>query len=105
MSGDPSWHDLDDAEIVDRTSAELAELYGTRGGPTRSWVFRHRQAIAEYEVGHLARLAALDRDLARTPGLFLAGSSYRGIAVNACLKESAPLADRVRTYLSEVQPS
>ncbi len=101
MSGDPGWLDLDDEEIVHRTVAELDRIYGVRGEPERAWVFRHPQAIAEYEVGHLARLAALDRALARTPGVFLAGSSYRGIAVNACLKDAAPVADRVRRHLAE----
>jgi protoporphyrinogen/coproporphyrinogen III oxidase len=101
MSGDPAWLDLSDDEIIRRTTAELDRIYGVTGAPQRVWVFRHRRAIAEYEVGHLARLAALDRALARTPGMFLAGSSYRGIAVNACLKDAAPTADRVRRHLAE----
>ncbi len=101
MSGDPAWLDLSDDEIVRRTVAELDRIYGVTGQPERAWVFRHPRAIAEYEVGHLARLAALDRALARTPGMFLAGSSYRGIAVNACLKEAVPTAARVRRHLAE----
>jgi oxygen-dependent protoporphyrinogen oxidase len=100
MAGDPAWLDLDDQEIIARTCAELDAIYGLRGKPIRHWVFRHRRAIAEYEVGHLARLSALDRALDRTPGLFVTGSSYRGIAVNACLKESEPMAARIRAYLS-----
>ena len=99
MSGDPSWLELDEEEVVRRTVAELDHLYGVRGAPRRHWVFRYPQAIAEYEVGHLARLAGLERALARTPGLFLAGSSYHGIAVNACLKTSEPVAARVREHL------
>jgi oxygen-dependent protoporphyrinogen oxidase len=99
MAGNESWLALDDAEIVRRTCRELDVIYGLRGEPLRHWVFRHPQAIAEYEVGHLARLARLERVLERTPGLFVAGSSYRGIAVNACLKESEPVATRVREHL------
>jgi len=99
MAGEPSWLELDDAEIVRRTTDELAAIYGLRGRPQRTWVFRHPRAIAEYEVGHLARLARLEERLARTPGLFVTGSAYRGIAVNACLKESGPTADRVRDHL------
>lgn len=101
MSGDPSWLDLDDDAVVRRTVAELDAIYGVSGQPRRAWVFRHPRAIAEYEVGHLARLAALDRALARTPGLFLGGSSYRGIAVNACLKDAPALAARVRQHLAQ----
>ncbi len=105
MAGDPAWLDLSDTEIVERTVRELDKLYGLRGRPVRHWVFRHPRAIAEYEVGHLARLAALDHALARTPGLFLCGSSYRGIAVNACLKDAAPVAERVREHLLSGTPA
>ena len=100
MSGDPAWLELDEDEVVRRTVAELDHLYGVAGAPQRHWVFRYPQAIAEYEVGHLARLAGLERVLARTPGLFLAGSSYHGIAVNACLKTAEPVAARVRAHLT-----
>ncbi len=102
MCGDASWLDLDDAEIMRRACAELDALYGLRGRPLRHWVFRHRRAIAEYEVGHLARLSALDQAVSRTPGLFLSGSSYRGIAVNACMKEAEPTAARVREHLTNL---
>ncbi|MEZ4387581.1 MAG: protoporphyrinogen oxidase [Candidatus Krumholzibacteriia bacterium] len=101
MSGDPAWLALDDAEVVRRTCDELAQLYGTRGAPRRAWVFRHPRAIAEYEVGHLARVAALTRAAARTPGLVLSGSSYHGIAVNACLKDAGRAAAAVRNHLAE----
>lgn len=101
MSGDPGWLELSDDEIVSRTCDELNHLYGLRGHPIRTWIFRYPRAIAEYEVGHLARLAALERALGCSPGLFLAGSSYHGVAVNACFKHSAPLADRVRQYLQQ----
>ena len=99
MAGDPTWLDLPEAEVVRRTCAELDHLYGLRGQPLRHWVVRWPQAIAEYEVGHLARLAAVERALARTPGLIITGSSYHGIAVNACMKTSEPVAARVRAIL------
>ena len=100
MVGDPGWLDLDDREILRRTLNALDTIYGLRGAPIRHWIFRHRHAIAEYEVGHLERLEELERAVTRTPGLFLAGSSYRGIAVNACLKEAEPTAARVRRHLN-----
>jgi oxygen-dependent protoporphyrinogen oxidase len=68
-------------------------------------VFRHPQAIAEYEVGHLARLAALERTLARTPGLLVAGASYHGIAVNACCKDASRVAAQVRAHLAQEVPA
>jgi oxygen-dependent protoporphyrinogen oxidase len=101
MSGDPQWLDLPDEEVVRRTCEELDRIYGLSGKPLRHWVFRYQHAIAEYEVGHLARVAALERALERSPGLMITGSSYHGIAVNSCMKESEPCAARVRRYLRQ----
>jgi oxygen-dependent protoporphyrinogen oxidase len=58
-------------------------------------VFRHPVGIPQYTVGHLARLARIDAALATLPGLFVAGNSYRGVAINSCVTEAGPLADRV----------
>lgn len=99
MVGDPAWLDRDDADIVNQVAGEFEKIFGIVRRPLQYWIFRHEMAIAEYEVGHLARLARLDRILAETPGLFLTGSSYRGIAVNHCLKDAVRVADAVRAYL------
>ena len=99
MAGDPAWLELEDQEILARTVRELDHLYGLSGQPLRHWIFRYPQAIAEYEVGHLARLSRLERVLARTPGLYVTGSSYRGIAINHCLKDAGLIAGRVRDFL------
>ena len=63
-------------------------------------IIRHRRAIAQYVPGHLARLAALDRELTAHPGLFLTGSSYKGISVNNCAKEAEAVADLVVAHLA-----
>lgn len=105
MTGQADLLEQNDDEVVALATAELDHLYGVRGRPLRTWVFRHPRAIAEYEVGHLARLAALERALTRTPGLFVTGSSYRGIAVNHCLKDAGRTAGAVRDHLRQTQPS
>jgi oxygen-dependent protoporphyrinogen oxidase len=45
--------------------------------------------------GRAPRLAAIDRALSRLPGLHLAGQSYFGISMNACIESAGPLADRL----------
>ena len=56
-------------------------------------------AIAQYELGHGARVAEAERLAAALPGLFLGGSSYRGIAVGECIGEAESLAARVLAHL------
>ncbi|MAF26311.1 MAG: protoporphyrinogen oxidase [Gemmatimonadota bacterium] len=84
----PEIMEREDDELIDTCVRELRGLHGLAGNPSGAWVVRHERAIAQYEPGHLARLEAMDAALAEWPGLFLAGSSYRGIAVNHCVAEA-----------------
>jgi len=96
----PGVLELDDEALLSLTMAELRPLLGIKGAPEMVRIIRHRRAIAQYVPGHLARLAALDRELANHPGLFLTGSSYKGISVNSCAKEAELVADRVVAHLA-----
>ena len=74
-------------------------LLQLKGAPAMVKIIRHERAIAQYTRGHLARLAELDRLCAGNPGLYLTGSSYRGISVNYCLREAELAADKVLSPL------
>jgi oxygen-dependent protoporphyrinogen oxidase len=43
--------------------------------------------------GHVARLHQVDAMLKGHPGLFLAGNSYRGVSINACIADAGSVAD------------
>ena len=94
-AGNPAVMDLDDEALVTLTLAELRHLLGLRGAPVMTQVIRHTRAIAQYVPGHLARLKEIEQEASRYPGLVLAGSSYRGISVNACTKEAEATARQV----------
>jgi oxygen-dependent protoporphyrinogen oxidase len=95
----PAAVELDDEALTNLTLAELRPLLGIKGAPAMVRIIRHQRAIAQYVPGHLARLAAVERELAGLPGLYLTGSSYRGISVNACVKEAETVADAVVGHL------
>ncbi|MDO9694667.1 MAG: protoporphyrinogen oxidase [Candidatus Latescibacteria bacterium] len=101
---DPRVLDDGDGALRDRAVAELRGLLGLRGEPVMVQVFRHARAIAQYEPGHLALLRRIDARLADLPGLHLSGSSYRGVSVNACLKESESMAAAVLDRLAASGP-
>lgn len=92
---------LDDEPLLNMVRAELADMAGVNADPEFVWIHRHDKAIPQYEVGHFAKLDALDEGLARHPGLFLGGSALRGVAVNDCIANASVLADRI---LSEPLP-
>ncbi len=96
---DPAAVEATDQKLVDNAAATLAKLAGVRAAPRFSMVIRHARAIPQYVLGHADRLAAIDARLRYLPGLFLAGNSYRGIAINSCLAEAPSVAKRVAASL------
>ena len=91
-AGNPGLMELDDEELTRVICSELRPLLGLQGQPVMVKVIRHQRAIAQYVTGHLARLKRVEGLLRVRPGLHLTGSSYRGIAVNACVKQAESLA-------------
>jgi protoporphyrinogen/coproporphyrinogen III oxidase len=87
---------LDDEALIDRARADLETTMRLTIEPVFTRVFRHPAGIPQYTVGHLSRLATIEERIQRHPGLFLAGNSYRGVSINACIADAGPLANRVR---------
>jgi oxygen-dependent protoporphyrinogen oxidase len=96
---DPAAVEGTDERLVDNAAAMLAKLAEVRAAPRFSIVIRHARAIPQYVLGHADRLATIDTRLRDLPGLFLAGNSYRGIAINSCLTEAPSVAERVAASL------
>jgi oxygen-dependent protoporphyrinogen oxidase len=86
--------DLDDGALVQRALAAIAKLLGVRATPEMTAVVRHTRGIPQYPVGHGQRLERIEDRLSRHPGLALAGNSYRGVAMNACIREAEAAAAR-----------
>lgn len=99
-STNPEIMNLPDGRLIQVCMEELGPLYGLRGAAERSWIIRHEKAIAQYEKGHVARLNAIDEELRRLPGLYLTGSSYRGVSVNHCIAEAEKTAAAVLSGLA-----
>jgi oxygen-dependent protoporphyrinogen oxidase len=91
---------LDDAALLSVVRKDLALTMGLEADPVLVRIFRHPRGIPQYTVGHLDRLARAEARLERLPGVYLAGNSYRGVAINACVAEAGPLAGRILSRLS-----
>jgi protoporphyrinogen/coproporphyrinogen III oxidase len=74
---------LSDAEIVQLVRDELR----LQGEAEVLRIVRWSQAIPQYEPGHGARIAELERLTATHPGLWLTGAWYRGVSVLDCLRD------------------
>jgi oxygen-dependent protoporphyrinogen oxidase len=76
---------LPDAELVTLAERELAALLGVEGPPALVRIARHLRAMPQYELGHLARVAAIEAAVGRLGGVALAGNAYRGVGVPDCV--------------------
>src|SRR5439155_21352417 len=69
-AGDDRAMQLDDVHLVQQLHEELTDAVGMTDGPLATRVARWPRSFPQYAVGHLARVAAIERGLAAaTPGL------------------------------------
>ena len=87
--------DQDDAAMAESVRRELRDLLGITSEPLLTRIHRHPQAMPQYRVGHLERMARIDAALARHPGLALAGNAYRGVGIPDCIHSGELAAELV----------
>ena len=85
-SHDPGVLQIPDEEILRIVRVELRQILGLTAEPLFSRIYRWERSMAQYEVGHLERVAEFERLRSGLPGLALAGNAYRGIGVPDCIK-------------------
>jgi oxygen-dependent protoporphyrinogen oxidase len=98
---DPRAIESSDAELVSTSIAALSPLIGIRGQPLFTRIYRWERGNAQHEVGHLDRIAAIDRALARHPGVFVTGSGFRGVGIPDCVADGRATARTVAAWLGE----
>ena len=93
--------DLDDAAILDVVQCELRTTMAITATPILSRIYRHKAGIAQYTVGHQQRIDDIEQRLAADlPGLWVAGSSYYGVSMNACIERASKQAQEIIGALS-----
>jgi protoporphyrinogen/coproporphyrinogen III oxidase len=90
---------LPDEELTTVVSREAEEATPIGVEPSTSRVVRWDRSMPQYEVGHLERVARIEETLSGLPGIFVAGSAYRGIGIPDCVKQGKEAAERVLRYL------
>jgi protoporphyrinogen/coproporphyrinogen III oxidase len=102
---DPRALERADDDLVGAAREELGRLLGIRGVPVYTRLHRWERANAQYDVGHLDLVAAIDRRLATHPGLFVSGSGFRGVGVPDCVADARATAGAVALWLSSPLPN
>ena len=96
---DPQALERSDAELIQTSLNALGPLMGLARPPLFTRVYRWNRGNAQHEVGHLQRMADIDRALARHPGLFLTGSGFRGVGIPDCVADARKTAAQVAGWL------
>jgi oxygen-dependent protoporphyrinogen oxidase len=87
-------------EIMAIVRRELHEILGISGEPLLVRIYKWKQAMAQYGLGHSARIERVKGLLNEMPGLALAGNAYGGVGVPDCVRSGAEAAASVLSYLA-----
>jgi oxygen-dependent protoporphyrinogen oxidase len=87
-----------DALLAD-VLADLAELSGVEAKPVAWTVTKWGGGLPQYGVGHAAAVAEIERAVASVPGLAVAGATFRGVGIPACVRTATVAARQVVEYL------
>ena len=91
---------LGDDELVAAVREEFAALLGVRAAPGIVEVQRWPDSMPQYSVGHLARVADIERAADSIANFKLAGAAYRGVGVPDCVRSGERAAEEVFTALT-----
>lgn len=97
---DPAAVSEPDEALVRQARDDLQRAMGITAEPELTRIYRWPLGIGQYHVGHQGRLDRIHARLGTHPGLWVAGSSYYGVAMNACIEKAPEQADEIVAYLA-----
>jgi protoporphyrinogen/coproporphyrinogen III oxidase len=85
----------EDDAVTAAVREDLRALLGITAAPLFVTVHRSPASMAQYTVGHLERVAAIEEATRRWPGLALAGNGFRGIGIPDCVHSGERAAEQI----------
>jgi len=84
-----------DEAVIATVLSELQEIAGVTAKPRFTRIARWPKSMAQYTVGHAARLKEIQERVAGIPGLYLAGNAYTGIGIPDCIRMGRAAAEAI----------
>lgn len=75
-----------DGVICEMVKKELADLLGVRGEPILESIVRWTESMPQYHIGHSKLIAEIEDRVDSIHNLAIAGKSYRGVGIPACVQ-------------------
>ena len=85
--------ELGDDALIRAVRDDLRAILGLAAEPVMTRLNRWPSGYPQYDVGHLERVREVERAL--PPGLFVAGSAYRGVGLPDCVKSGSEAARQI----------
>jgi oxygen-dependent protoporphyrinogen oxidase len=95
----------DDATLIAIARRELRDIMGITAEPVLARATQWRKSNPQYNVGHSARLDAIDQLVATHPGLYLAGAAYRGSGIPDCIQSGVDTAANIVAHQTSSDPA
>jgi oxygen-dependent protoporphyrinogen oxidase len=89
-----------DVELARIVAGEHADLLGARAAPKWTRITRWAQAIPQYDLGHLGRIAHVDAAEAALPGLKFCANWRDGVSVGDRVKAGHAAAEAIGAFLA-----
>lgn len=86
---------LTDDQVVQLVREDFRQILGVRAEPRFAKVYKWRDAMAQYNVGHLELVKRIEHLKQQFPSLALAGNAYRGIGVPDCIRSGSEAAQQI----------
>ena len=93
-----------DEQLLQTVQDELGELLGVHGDPDFMRVYRYRQAMPQYHVGHLEQVAKIEGFSREHLGIALAGIACRGVGVPDAISSGESAADQILADFQQLRP-
>ncbi|MFN9817157.1 MAG: protoporphyrinogen oxidase [Pseudanabaena sp.] len=99
---DPALAKLSEPEIIAAVHQDLKRTIlrpDTKAEPKAIAVHVWDKAIPQYEIGHLDRLATVEKELQKSQGLYVSANFIGGVALGDCINRSLQEATKLEAFL------
>jgi protoporphyrinogen/coproporphyrinogen III oxidase len=83
-------------ELASQAHREIARILNIRKDSVFHNVTIWSRAIPQYNLGHVARMAAIEKTRCNFPGLYFAGNYLNGPAIGTCVEHALKVANEIR---------
>jgi len=92
---DPGAVTLSHEALVSLVHGEIRALLQLAAAPVFSNIQTYRRALPQYNLGHAARLAAIEKLRLATGNLYFVGNYLRGPAIGSCVEQALAVASAI----------